>query len=455
MAQGGFLRSPRVRVFWGDINLSAYNGDQGFPKDTPVVYDIQVDSADQTEGGTGSMRWDPTGPGGALYEWFVTKEEYMKKQITVEFFYPRGKKIVFYFVWAGQDISYGNDMTITIKLQSELAGLVNANPRNVAQAYDEKKGTGMVNAMDKIKNQFGVEKYKDIIQYNPFTLEYWKQVKIGTYYANDTTLGGGVSQLAKQTGDKVTANNIGGSSLIVFPPYSWKDPKTKKEPEVLNGFTDIGTGKSPDPKQRYGYILGPAIISSMKREASLPPPQKTNTNTPNTQQFVTNTKDSKTTASQNPKPAPTAAAQNQTAAAKPTSSPIGTANGRANPGTGFVANPYGPDRQNALNQENVSKLSLDTLMCPLLVGVKPNDILFIPSFTGNFMEDWEVKSVGYTQSNGNVTVNIQATRIFANSSPMNKTAYDKFLAFAKQQGLIGPDATLENWDAYAWSLPPA
>jgi hypothetical protein len=193
----------------------------------------------------------------------------------------------------------------------------------------------------------------------------------------------------------------------------------------------------------------------MRREASLPPPQKTNTNTPNTQQFVTNTKDSKSTASQNPKPSPTVAAQNQTAAAKPTSSPIGTANGRANPGTGFVENPYGPDRQNALNQENVSKLSLDTLMCPLLVGVKPNDILFIPSFTGNFMEDWEVKSVGYNQSNGKVDVNIQATRIFANSSPMNKTAYDKFLAFAKQQGLIGANATLENWDAYAWGLPPA
>ena len=455
MAQGGFLRSPRVRVFWGDINLSSYNGDQDFPANTPVVYDVQVDSADQTEGGTGSMKWDPTGPGGALYEWFVTKEEYMGKQITVEFFYPRGKKIVFFFVWAGQDISYGNDMTITVKLQSELAGLVNANPRNVAQAHDEKKGTEPVNVVNKLKEQYGVEKYKDIVQYNPFTLEYWKKVKIGTFYANDTTFGAAVNQMAKQTGDKVTPNNIGGSSLIVMPPYSWKDPKTKKEPEVLNGFTDIGAGQNPDPKQRYGYILGPAIITTMRREASLPPPQKTNTNTPNTQQFVTNTKNSKTTASQNPKPAPTAAAQNQSAAAKPTSSPIGVANGRANPGVGNVDNPYGPDRQNALNQENVSKLSLDTLMCPLLVGVKPNDILFIPSFTGSFMEDWEVKSVGYTQSNGNVTINIQATRIFANSSPMNKTAYDKFLSFAKGQGLIGSNATLENWDAYAWSLPSA
>lgn len=454
MAQGGFLRSPRVRVLWGNINLSSYDGDQGFPKNTPVVYDVQVDVADQTEGATGSMKWDPTGAGADLYEWFVTKEEYMKKQITVEFFYPRGKKIVFFYVWAGQDISYGNDMTITIKLQSELAGLVNANPRNVAQAHDEKKGTGPVNVVDKLKEQYGMEKYKNIVQYNPFTLEYWRQVKIGTFYANDTTFGAAVNQVAKQTGDKVTANNIGGASLVVMPPVSWKDPKTGKQVEILNG-AKIGAGKSPEANKRYGYLLGPAIITTMRRESSLPPPQKTNTNTPNTQQFVTNTKDSKTTPSQNPKPSPTAAAQNPQGASKPTSSPIGTANGRANPGVGNVDNPYGPDRQNAMNQENVSKLSLDTLMCPVLVGIKPNDMIYIPSLTGNFMEDWEVKSVGYTQSNGKVDVNIQATRVFATSSPMNEAGYKLMLAYAKEKKLVGPEATLENWDIYAWSLPEA
>jgi len=343
-------------------------------------------------------------------------------------------------------------MTITIKLQSELAGLINANPRNVAQAHDEKKGTAPVNVVDKLKEQYGVEKYKDIVQYNPSTLDYWKQVKIGTFYANDTTFGAAVSQMAKQTGDKVTPNNIGGSNLIVMPPISWKDPKTGKQVEVINAAT-IGAGKSPEAKLVYGYLLGPSIINTIRRESTLPPPQKTNTNTPNTQQFVTNTQGRTSNASQNPPTAGQVAAANTQTAAKPTSSPIGTANGRANPGVGNVDNPYGPDRQNALNQENVSKLSLDTLMCPVLVGVKPNDMLYIPSFTGKFMEDWQVKSVGYTQSNGQVTLNIQATRVFATSSPMNKNGYDTMLAYAKQQGLVGPNASLENWDKYAWSLP--
>jgi hypothetical protein len=372
----------------------------------------------------------------------------MKRQITVEFFYPRGKKIIFYFVWAGQEINYGNDMTITVKLQSELAGLINANQRNVTQAYNEKKGATPLAVVDKLKEQYGIG---GIVQYNPATLEYWKKVKIHTFYANDTTFGAAVVQMAKQTGDKVTPNNVGGSNLIVFPPYSWKNPKTGKETEVLNGATDIKAGSAPVASQRYGYILGPSIINSIRRESTLPPPQKTNTNTPNTQAFATDPSNQNYSSPQTPNTSQQIAIKGP--AAKATSSPLGTANGRANPGVRNIDNPYGPDRQNALNQENVSKLSLDTLMCPVLVGVKPNDILFIPSFTGNFMEDWEVKSVGYTQNNGNVTVNIQATRVFATSSPMNKSAYDKFLAFAKQVGLVGPNASLENWDKYAWGLP--
>jgi hypothetical protein len=87
--------------------------------------------------------------------------------------------------------------------------------------------------------------------------------------------------------------------------------------------------------------------------------------------------------------------------------------------------------------------------------VKPNDILYIPNFTGEFIEDWIIQSVGYSQNNGQVNINMRATRVFGQGTPMNKTSADKFIAFAKEQGLVGPNATLEAWDKYAWSLPAA
>jgi hypothetical protein len=94
-------------------------------------------------------------------------------------------------------------------------------------------------------------------------------------------------------------------------------------------------------------------------------------------------------------------------------------------------------------------------MCPLLVGVKPHDIIFVPSLTGNYIEDWIVQSVGYSQDDGQININIRATRTFGLGTPMNKTAADKFTAIAKAKKLVGPGATLEAWDSYAWSLPSA
>jgi hypothetical protein len=96
---------------------------------------------------------------------------------------------------------------------------------------------------------------------------------------------------------------------------------------------------------------------------------------------------------------------------------------------------------------------MDTLMCPQLVGIKPYDIVYVPSLTGSFIEDWIVQSVDYSQNGGNVSVGIQATRIYGLGTPMNEEAANVFKTFAQTQGLIGENATLESWEKYAWDLP--
>ena len=452
MTNGGFLRSPRVRVFWGKINLSAYNGNQNFPKGTPVVYDVEVDLNAENEGPTASMKWDPTGLGGALYEWFVLQPEDMQTQITSEYFYPRGKRIVFVFVWTGQEIAYGNDMTITVKMQSELAGLINANIRNTAQAYDEKKGATPLEMVNRAKTQFGLEKFDKLIQYNSTSLEHWKQVKMLTSYSNDWTFGNNLAQIAKQTGDMAFPNNIGIANVVIMPPFSWVNPKKKQSQKVLNAATEIKLGQIPDPAKRYGYILGPSIIDTINRSFNWKPPQQDNTNNPGKQ---TKARDSVTGRyiSQRPASAPQISQSEQTGASKKTSSPQGPSSGRANLSIQNKDNPYGPDRQNALNDEKNATLQLSALMCPVLVGIKPHDIIYVPSLTGNFIEDWIVQSVSYSQRDGNVGVSIRASRIYGQGTPMNEEAAKTFKTFAESKGLVGPNATLDSWDAYAWGLP--
>lgn len=446
---GGYLLSPRVRVLWGNINLSAYNGTLGFPQGSPLVYDVEVDLQAEGEGPTGSFKWDPTGLGMKVYESFVLDKAQMETNITVEFFYPRGKKITFFFVWSGQSISYGNDMVITVKLQSKLSGLVNANQRNVAQAYDEKKGATPVSFLDRLSKQYGLEENNKLIGYNEYSVQHLEKVKLSNMYGNDMTFGNAVGQITKQTGDQAFAHNIEGEGIVIIPPYSYKNKGGADQP-VLNGATNRPTGQSPDPKKRYGYIVGPSIFNTIQREANWKPPQQSNNSLPGTQTFARDAKGRFTSATQNPPSNQQTATQRSSTK---TSSPLGTANGRANPGVQNKDNPEGPTRQNALNDEKATTLQMDTLMCPLLVGIKPHDIIFVPNFTGTFMEDWIVQSVGYSQNNGQINVNIRATRIYANSSPMNKTAYDEFVAFAKSRSLIGPTATSEAWDVYAWGLP--
>jgi hypothetical protein len=60
--------------------------------------------------------------------------------------------------------------------------------------------------------------------------------------------------------------------------------------------------------------------------------------------------------------------------------------------------------------------------------------------------------VSYDQNDGNVTVSVQAKRKLGLGVAMNEKNAKKFENFAKEQGLIGPTAALENWDKYAWSL---
>ena len=449
MASGGFLRVPRVRVLWGNINLSAYDGDQDFPAGTPLVYDVQVDLNAENEAPTASMKWDPTGKGFGVYEWFISKPEYMETQITIEYFYPRGKKVVFVFVWSGQTINYGNDMTVTVNMVSELAGLISGNIRSTAQAYDEKKGAKPEDMIKKLQKQFGLEKFSKLVQYNKGTLEYWKKVKILSQYGNDWTFGNAVAALIKQTGDQAFPINISQASVVVMPPFSWVG-EDKKQETVEEA--SVSSPTTPDPTIRYGYILGPSIIDSVSRSVTWSPPQQSNENSPNNQVFATDPQKAKQNRS-NPPIAPSVAAANQKTAAKPTSSPQGTSGQRATLSVRSKENPNGPDRQNAQNQEKNAKLTFSAFMCPLLVGIKPHDILYIPSLSGQFIEDWIVQSVGYAAQNGSVEISIQATRILGFGTPMNEKAAEKFKASAQAQGLIGPGATLEAWDRYAWGLP--
>ena len=441
----GNLIQARVRVLWGGTNLTKYDGKTDFPQGQPVVYDVEVSLSAETEGPTASMKWDPTPAGMAVYEYFIKDKTALGTQITIEYFYPGGKKVVFVFIWTGQSISYGNDMTIQVKMQSELAGLINANIRNIAHVDTSDTGISAISAIDYVTKQFALEKFKDLIRYNTVAKKDMEKAKLATNYANNTTYGAQVANIAQQTGNMAFANNIGKANIVLFAPFSWD----KKTP-VKNGVTDIKPGAMPDPTVRYGYLLGPSLITTITRTSEWKPPQQTNQNTPSRQVKADPPKDKSGDATQQ---VPSKPQTNTTETQKPTKAPQGTSANRSSPGIGNKDNPDQVQKQNALNLEKSSTLNLYTYLVPALVGIKPHDIIYIPSLKGDFIEDWIVQSVDYNQNDGKVNISIQATRVYGQGAPMNPLGADKFKDYATSNGLIGKNATLSKWEEYAWSVP--
>lgn len=435
----GNLIQGRVLVTWGAINLSAYNGPGEFPKGEPLVYDVEVQLQSQTNAPTGSFKWNPSGPAYSEYERLIGDPKQLEKIIFIDYYYPRGKRLRLAFVWAGQSISYGNDMTVTVTLKSELDGLINSNIRNVAQAYE--KGENFLNSVAKAAKQYDVP--LSIIRYNEVAKKDLEKAKLLTNYGQDQTFGAFVANTVQQNGNLAFANNIETANISVYPPYSWS-----KSTKVLNAATQITSGQGPKPENRYGYLLGPSLITSIRRDSQWQPPQQTNQNTPNTQVRADQPRDKKT--GEYTKRAAQLQAEKT---ATPTSSPLGPALARPNPGVQNKENPDGPTKQILLNQEGSAQLQLETYMCPVLTGIKPLDIIYIPSLKGDFIEDWIVDSVSYDTNDGRISISISAKRTLGLGTPMVETAAKEFLAYAKANNLVGPTATLEAWDRYAWSLP--
>lgn len=436
----GNLIIPRVEVYWGKTNITMY-GEGDFADDPqPLVYDVQVQLQDSNSNPTGSFSWNPSGAAWNVYQKFVSDKEKIQDQIVIRFFYANGKSIPFVFVWAGQQFSYGNDMSVHVTLRTELDGFTNANIRSIAQAYD--KDTKFTNAAEKLKKQYGLDEYKKLIRLSKQAEIDMGKATLKNYYAKDVTFGSAVSNLVEQNGNQVFASNIGQANNTILTPFSW-EAQQKEPPEVVEAAPDL---QIPDSTIRYGFLLGPGIIDAIQRTMEWTQPQANTQNKPTPatkpQPKAPAQPDS---SQQNPKANPQI---QQEKTSKKTSSPQGSALASPNPGVQNASNPDGPKKQELLQKEKGSTLSANMFMAPVLVGIKPGDIVYVPSLQtdaeNTYIEDWIVSSVNYVQSDGSISVSVSASRPYGLGTLINEKSGDKWRK--KAQTL----KSLDDWAAYAW-----
>lgn len=487
------LRIPRVEVFWGSTNLTFYTeGGESDPLyGQPLVYNVTVSLTESGQNPNGSMMWNPTGAAYKIYEKFVSEKT--GETITVRYYYIDGRSITFVFVWSGQQENYGQSMDLKVMLSSELDGLTNGILRCTAQADEE--GYSMTEAVREIEKFFGVDTF-NLVDYTDKAKKDMEKTKVQSNYNPSMKFYDAVVSIAENNGNLVFPINVvppsggtqGAPKLIVFTPYGWDKEATVEELSPTEQF--------PNPKTRYGYFLGPCLIETISKQSQWQPPQKTQTLSINTQQKLTN-QSTQTTPSQGA-PASSGAARAAAAAAGATrtggsaGATTGTASGGqgrspASGNTGTPAgtipprgeaqaaaqaaskpgatgtshsvarsrmrladNEHGEEKKLILQKERQCRLSTTLFMAPVFTGLKPYDVLFVPNYSGTFMEDWIVNSVEYTQTDGGVNLSVQASRHFGLSVYMNEKQGKAWLDKAKGYGLVGEGATLENWMNYGW-----
>jgi hypothetical protein len=477
----GSLIIPYVEVIWGETNLTHYQL-PGATQPAPIVFNVAAQLQDGNQNPTGSMEWEPTGPAFAVYENLLNTS--LDQQIVVRYFYPGGRSIPLVFVWAGQTITYGVTTKIVIDLKSELDGLVNAAPRSVSSASKDEKASTKFGEVGNLPKQFNVP--ENLVKYSKVAEKDMKEAKIKSINITNKTYAETVNSLTQSNGNTLFPNNIEYAHMVVLTPWSYKgEAKTKVE--------DPGNSKV-DPTVRYGFLLGPSTISTIERRYVWSPPQQTNnnqvakaqptgkgdkgkgvkpvttvkTNADGSVVRTTTIKESNGSATRITEtitkrsdgtpvtvlkkdiiPANTARTNSSSSGGK---SPPGVSQGTLQPGIKNEEDKVGTEKQKLNNEENTAKISVASFMVPALTGVKPGDILYVPSLgtaPDLFMEDWVVRSVSYNQTDGGVSLSIEGSRWFGNSSLMQKEAAKPWVAKARE---LNSDPTLTKWQQYAWSL---
>jgi hypothetical protein len=97
-----------------------------------------------------------------------------------------------------------------------------------------------------------------------------------------------------------------------------------------------------------------------------------------------------------------------------------------------------------MNEEEGVKMDSQIFMCPAITGIKPQDVVYVPSLTGKIIEDYKVTSVTYSQDGGTFAVSIQGCRPYGLNTSMYPEEAEKFLQKAKTL------QTLSDWEHFAW-----
>lgn len=179
--------------------------------------------------------------------------------------------------------------------------------------------------------------------------------------------------------------------------------------------------------ETYGYIIGPGLIEDFSRSINWGPGDSENSTLTPLSGF-------------NAKPA---SSPNNPKAPQGTrgKSPLETITETNNPQLNIEA-------KVAMERQDKAQCDGDFFMVPQLVGIKPRDVIFIPSMSLDYLEEWVLSQVSYSFEGGGCKIGVTGYRfdLGATQKLVSTETYNRFLNKLKSL------RTIRDWESYYWRL---
>lgn len=425
----GRLIQPFVKVTWGDTDLTEYSA--GGMRPQPIVYDIRITLEDTKSAPSLEFKFSPSPP---AFQAFVNcKKDSIDEPIIVDIGYEKGSTISFKFFYSGCSYETGHEMGIAVYAVSPIKGAWTNN----RISFTMKEPIPLLDFPSFVKERCGAACEKVEFKFVGEAEEEASEIEI-KHAAIGQTPHRIITDIAKANG-MVTSINPDGK-LIIHYPYT-----TEEENEILKNKNEVGEPEKPkyDPDKIGVFIAGPGLLNVFRREQRFNIGQTTfefsaayvspiafeqdnekvvDTET-NAGESVSNTATSKAT-SGNPEPTVAQSGTEKTAASL-------------------------KEARSAWAKEGQTTGTGSFFMVPYLVGIKPRDILAIPSLNPDdpYFEDWIVKTVNYEQQGAGVEIAVNCERPFPGEGIIVDSRTEEEI-----YGVLAKMRTTSDWHALYWSI---
>lgn len=429
----GQLLQPFAQVVWGGKNLSSY--DDGTGNRMPMAQNVRMTLTKERSAPECTFSIYPNPQGFQLFS--DLKSSSIDEPFEISFGYPESKSFKQSFKFAGVGLATGANPQLNVTGVSAVKGCWT----DTRISYTMEEEISLKEFPDFLKKQIG-ECAKEInIEFDGQALEAASEIKIKHNQIQRTPHVILVNVMRAQ-GMEVTVGSSADKQATIVISYAFNlDGESERAQPNPAG----GSAGGSSPTKRTIYIVGPHLMTTAQRT------QKFNLGSESTK--AASSKDDRNVNETDTQTIP------QPQDASPQSEAVAD-EGREAPTIGN-ANPSdsqtGTTEDGSLTKEARVKLSqiitteiqLTVPMLPYMVGVRPRDILAIPSLKGpgNFIEDWEITSVQYSQDpSGGIQLQLQGQRPYIGEETLMDEGSQ-----AKVKAQVARLQSLEAWEQFYWS----